>query len=100
MPRVMTSCSILENQIFVQRPLNQIGNAPRNPVYGPARASLDFSLFKDFRLTERLKLQFRAEAFNITNTPNFEVPGNQLGTVAFGVVSGRRTPFPETSSSR
>jgi outer membrane receptor protein involved in Fe transport len=84
----------VDTSAFVAQPLNEIGNEPRNPVYGPGRETLDFSLFKDFRLTERLKLQFRAEAFNITNTPNFEVPGNLLGTAAFGVISGTANTLP------
>jgi hypothetical protein len=84
----------IDTSAFVAQPLNQIGNAARNSVYGPGRSSLDCSMFKDFRLTERAKLQFRAEAFNITNTPNSEVPGNQLGTAAFGVVSGTANTLP------
>ena len=41
---------------------------------GPHWRSLDFSVFKDFTVTERFKLSFRAEAYNITNTPNFSLP--------------------------
>ena len=50
--------------------------------------NLDFSLFKNFSLTERFKLQFRAEAFNLTNTPQFLGPGTAVGTAGFGVVTG------------
>ena len=83
-----------DTSAFVAQPLNTIGNAGRNTLFGPGRKSLDFSVFKDFALRERMKLQFRAESFNITNTPNFEVPGNQLGTAAFGVVSGTANTLP------
>jgi hypothetical protein len=83
-----------DTSAFVAQPLNTIGNAGRNTLFGPGRASLDLSLFKDFQIREAMKLQFRAESFNITNTPNFEVPGNQLGTAAFGVVSSTANTLP------
>ena len=40
--------------------------------------NLDASLFKNFRVTERFNLQFRAESFNLTNTPVFGAPGTTL----------------------
>ena len=42
---------------------------------GPTFKRLDMSTFKDFQLSERFKLQFRAEFFNILNHPNFNAPG-------------------------
>ena len=52
---------------------------------GPAFHRLDFSLFKAFPITERKRFEFRIEAFNLTNTPNFALPGslNFLDTVNF-----------------
>jgi hypothetical protein len=44
-------------------------------IPGPGFHRLDFSLFKEFAFTERYKLQFRAEMFNIFNHPNFNAPG-------------------------
>jgi len=41
----------------------------------PGFHRLDFSMFKDFKLTERFTVQFRAEFFNILNHPNFNAPG-------------------------
>jgi hypothetical protein len=65
------------------------GNVPRSlpstRSYGTH--TLDFSLFKNFRYREALSAQLRAEAFNLTNTPQFSWPASQLGGAGFGVVS-------------
>ena len=58
----------------VNIPANQpqrFGNAGRNNVRGPGLFNTDLSLFRTFGLTERLKVQFRAEALNVFNHPNF-----------------------------
>ena len=47
----------------------------------PGQRNLDFSMFKNFAVTEAVKIQFRAEAFNVTNTPYFGQPNN-LGFVS------------------
>jgi hypothetical protein len=52
----------------------QFGDAGRNVVEGPGFVGVDFSLHKEFRLTENKQLQFRAEFFNALNTPNFANP--------------------------
>jgi hypothetical protein len=46
----------------------------RTPVTGPPFRRMDYSLFKQFRTTESTRLEFRAEVFNLTNTPNFALP--------------------------
>jgi len=53
---------------------NLVGNSGRNHFYGPGLKTVDFSAFKNIRLMERLKLQFRAEFFNILNHPNLASP--------------------------
>jgi Carboxypeptidase regulatory-like domain len=55
--------------------------------YAPPTRNLDFSIFKDFAFTERWILQFRAESFNLANTPQFSVPDNTLGDANFGKVT-------------
>lgn len=62
---------------FVIPQLGVIGTAPRNGLFGPHFRHFDFSLFKDFPLKERLKMQFRAEFFNLTNTPSFFIANDQ-----------------------
>jgi hypothetical protein len=54
--------------------LGALGGGPTQ-VPGPGFHRLDFSLFKDIPLTERFRLQFRTEIFNVFNHPNFNAPG-------------------------
>lgn len=60
------------------------GNAGRNILTGPNFRSVDLSLIKNFRLAEKTRLQFRAEAFNVFNTPNFQLPVFQLDAANVG----------------
>ena len=50
-------------------------------------ANYDFTLFKNTNITERFRMQYRAEVFNLFNRVQFGPPGNTLGTAQFGVVS-------------
>lgn len=64
------------------------GNAGRNIVVGPGYINLDFSLFKEFAITERYKLQTRLETFNTLNTPHFTNPGgNVTDTTHYGAIT-------------
>jgi hypothetical protein len=66
-----------------------IGNAGRNYLTGPGTVPTDASLQRNFRLPlrESARLEFRAEAFNLFNTPQLGQPGLTLGTAQFGVIS-------------
>ncbi|HXE14786.1 MAG TPA: carboxypeptidase-like regulatory domain-containing protein [Bryobacteraceae bacterium] len=59
---------------FVVPPNGTYGNLGRNVLDGPGLSEVDLSLMKDMRLSERWNLQFRAEAFNVFNTANFNTP--------------------------
>jgi outer membrane receptor protein involved in Fe transport len=50
------------------------GSLGRNALFGPGYENLDFSVFKTTKITENIKLQLRAEVFNILNRPNFSSP--------------------------
>jgi hypothetical protein len=52
-----------------------LGGAPTQ-VRGPGFHRLDFSLFKNFKASERTRVELRAEVFNLMNTPQFSMPGN------------------------
>jgi len=59
------------------------GTLGRNTMVGPAYRDLDASLFKDFNVTEKVVGQFRAEAFNLTNTPAFTNPNGNLDNCSY-----------------
>jgi hypothetical protein len=52
------------------------GSAGRNLLYGPGLRNLDFSMFKSFSIREKARFEYRAEFFNLLNTPNFSNPSN------------------------
>jgi hypothetical protein len=58
------------------------------------------AFLKLFHVRERLAVQFRAQCFNITNTPNFGQPGNSVTAPNFGVVQTTRSQRRDFSSSR
>jgi len=67
------------------------GNVSRTlpDTRGPRNSNIDFSVFKIFQLSESLRLQFRAEIFNATNTPIFALPNGAFGGANFGVISSQ-----------
>jgi hypothetical protein len=88
-PDVVPSCGSLVNsgdprhyintQCFAfPAPVTLFGNAGRNILTGPGLLALDTSLFKNIQFTERYRLQFRAELFNILNHANFAPPVQNL----------------------
>jgi hypothetical protein len=60
---------------FAKAPAGELGTAPRAPVYGPRFVNTDFSVMKDFPIRETMKLQFRAEFFNLLNHAQFYLNG-------------------------
>ena len=64
------------------------GNTGRNILTGPALFGLNLSLFKHIKITERINAELRAEAFQITNTPQFSNPSNSITSSTFGDITG------------
>jgi len=77
------------------------GNEGRNILRGPSYNNLDFALIKSFTLTERTRLQFRTEFFNLTNTPHFALPANALTDRQAGMLTHTRnsTNYGSTATS-
>jgi hypothetical protein len=67
------------------RPVTDVrfGNAGFNSLRGPGLINLDAGLFRDFRFTDRFHLQFRAEAFNFTNTPHWSNPAANVSSITY-----------------
>jgi hypothetical protein len=62
------------------------GNAGRGILFGPAAWDADCSLMKDTAVAERVRLEFRAEVFNLFNHPTFAQPSGTVGTATFGQI--------------
>jgi hypothetical protein len=80
-----------DTTVFSQPAPFTFGNvSPRLPdVRTDGQRNFDISLFKDFNMTERLRLQFRAEALNAFNTPRFGGPNTSVTSGSFGVITSQ-----------
>ena len=86
-PRAQRTHEWFDTSAFAQNPPFTFGNAPRTFGRGPALATTDASLLKDFKIAEISTLQFRAEALNVFNHANLANPNTQFGNGAFGQVT-------------
>jgi hypothetical protein len=77
---------------FAFPPRGTFGDAGRNILEGPGYRNVNASLVKNTALSERFKLQLRAEVFNLFNHPNFNLPDNFLGSPTFGQITSARDP--------
>jgi hypothetical protein len=81
-----------DTSVFASNAIGTIGTARRGQLRAPGDSNLDFSLFKNFPITERKRVQFRAEAFNVANHANLGVPGTSVNSPSFGVISSASDP--------
>jgi hypothetical protein len=80
--------------------INRFGSLGRNVIIGPGFNNADFSVLKDTKLSESLRLQFRVEIFDVFNHPSFGQPGRVVGTPGFGRITNTRFPTGDSGSSR
>ena len=68
------------------------GTSGRAVFGGPGKVNFDVSVHRDFAATERMQVQLRLEAFNVTNTPPLSNPGSGFGSTSFGVIGSAGAP--------
>ena len=79
---------------------NAPGTAGRNLLIGPGLSNLDFSLVKNFHVTERVNVSFRAQYYNITNTPALRACRTETSATTQVVAGVLRSSTPTNSSER
>jgi hypothetical protein len=87
-----TTTRFFDTAAFHVAPQFAIGTCSRNPIRGPAYRNVDFALSKRTPLRESMSLTFRAEIFNLTNTPLLGNPNTTAGNAAFGTITSAADP--------
>lgn len=77
---------------FTAAPQYTLGTCSRNPVRGPGLQDADLMIGKTFQVAEKIEAEFRAEVFNVTNTPPFNDPSGSFGSAAFGSITSAGNP--------
>ncbi len=77
---------------FTTAPQFTLGTSTRNPVRGPGYRNLDVAVTRQVSLPATTTLQFRAEVFNLTNTPPLGAPNSTFGSAAFGTITSAGDP--------
>jgi len=91
-PAKRSTARWFDTDAFTQAPQFTIGNSSRNPVHGPGYRTVDVMVGKSFTLREGLVAEFRAEAFNVTNTPPLGNPNGSFGAPGFGAITTALDP--------
>jgi len=84
------SCHYFNPAAFAVVPTSQIrfGSTGRNIIRGPGLFNLDASIFRNFKITERVTFQIRGEMYGVTNTPHLNIPGTDpTNATTFGVIT-------------
>jgi len=86
-------CTFFDTKSFVPVTAVRFGTVGRNTMRGPGVVNMDLSLYRTFKLTEKFDLQFRAESFNLGNTPHFSNPNGNVNSGSFGKVTSTQTAW-------
>jgi len=78
---------------FTPQAAGTLGDEKSDQLYGPHQRRADLSLAKEFKVTEKDSFQFRAECYNISNTPNFSFPNGNISGWAPGPAHGPNNPI-------
>ena len=89
---VRTTTRFFNTSAFTVAPQFTLGNSSRNPVRGPQYRNADVALIKRTYFGENRNIEFRAEAFNVTNTPPLGAPNAVAGAAGFGSISSAGDP--------
>jgi Carboxypeptidase regulatory-like domain len=98
-PGTHTAAQWFNPAAFATPPAFAFGNVGRNTIYGPGRQTLDLALQREFSVTEKIKFQIRAEAFNALNHTNLGTPNRFVNTPQFGTITEAATPPREIQFS-
>ena len=93
------STNYIKTQCFSFPAAGELGNLGRNTLRGPGLQEFDPSLFKNWSLSEQMKLQFRAEFFNVLNHPNFQMRSPKLFDGSGNVIPTATLIGPPTATS-
>ena len=79
-------------RLYAANATGTYGNAGHNSLRGPGSFNIDLAVSREFGLIERLKLNVRAEAFNVLNHPNFGLPNGNISSSNFGQITTANDP--------
>lgn len=85
----------VQGAAFVAPDTYTFGNSQRNMLFGPMQRGVDVDISKSTRITDQVRFQFRADAFNLTNTTNFTNPSADVSVPStFGVIGSTNVAIP------
>ena len=87
-----TVAKYFDTAAFTTAPQFVIGSSSRNPIRGPGLQNADLMIGKTFRIRESMSFEFRAEVFNVSNTPPLNDPNASFGNAAFGSITTAGNP--------